>query len=126
MNVAFIQSELTVAGRGDKPPLIGQPGHVINLIPYFQRRPFEVRFARAHRSDYLIEVEQPGLDRFVDARQTMDLNLRYQLRGHGLELIATGRNLGNEPEGRFQGNRSQYDLHVLTGRTFSVGLRTTR
>jgi hypothetical protein len=96
------------------------------LIPYYQRGPFEVRFALAHRSHYLTAVETPGLDRFVDSRHTMDMNVRYQVRGQGLELIATARNLANAPEVRYQGDRSQYDLHVLTGRTFSVGVRTTR
>ena len=60
------------------------------------------------------------------ARETMDLTLRWQLRGQGLELLGTARNLANAPEVRYQGDRSQYDLHVLTGRTFSIGLRTTR
>jgi TonB-dependent receptor len=125
-NVAFIHSELSIVGRNDKLPFLGQPDRVVNLIPYYQRGPFEVRFALAHRSHYLTAVETPGLDRFVDSRHTMDMNVRYQVRGQGLELIATARNLANAPEVRYQGDRSQYDLHVLTGRTFSVGVRTTR
>jgi len=125
-NVAFINSELTIVGREQKLPFLGQPDRVINLIPYYQRGPFEVRFAYARRSDYLTAVVSQGLDRFVDSRETMDLTMRYQLAGPGLELIGTARNLANAPEVRYQGNRSQYDLHVLTGRTFSIGVRTTR
>lgn len=124
-NLALIDSELEVEGRDDRLPFIGQPDRVINLIPYFQRGPFEARFAYARRSDYLVAVEEPGLDRFVDSRETMDLTLRYRLAGRGLEMIATGRNLANAPEVRYQGTRDHYDLHVLTGRTFSLGLRTT-
>jgi TonB-dependent receptor len=125
-NVALISSELTVAGREERLPFLGQPDRVINLIPYYQRGPFEVRFAYAQRSEYLTAVVSEGLDRFVDSRGTMDLTMRYQLAGPGLELIGTARNLANAPEVRYQGNRSQYDLHVLTGRTFSIGVRTTR
>ena len=125
-NVAFINSELTIVGRDDKLPFLGQPDRVINLIPYFQRGPFEVRFAFARRSDFLSAVTTPGLDRFMAARETMDLSVRYQLRGPGLELMGTARNLSNAPEVGYQGNTGQYDLHVLTGRTFSVGLRTMR
>ena len=50
----------------------------------------------------------------------MDLTVRYQLRGPGLELVGTARNLSNAPEVGYQGNPGQYDLHVLTGRTFDA------
>ncbi len=39
---------------------------------------------------------------------------------------ATARILASAPEVSYQGNVSQYDVHTLTGRTFSIGLRTTR
>jgi len=125
-NVAFITSELTIAGRDGKLPFLGQPDRVLNLIPYFQRGPFEVRFAYARRSAFLAAVTTPGLDRFRAARETMDLTVRYQIRGPGLEFIGTARNLANAPEVGYQGHPGQYDVHTLTGRTFSVGFRTTR
>ncbi|MGZ8467796.1 MAG: TonB-dependent receptor [Gemmatirosa sp.] len=125
-NLAFITSELTIVGRDDRLPFLGQPDRVTNLIPYFQHGPFEARFAYARRSAFLSQVDAPGLDRFMAPRETMDLTLRYQLRGPALEVIGTARNLTNAPEVGYQGNPGQYDLHVLTGRTFSIGLRTTR
>jgi TonB-dependent receptor len=125
-NLAFITSELRIVGRTDALPFLGQPDRVTNLIPYFQRGPFEARFAYARRSGFLSQVNRPGFDRFMAARETMDLTLRYQIRGPGLEVIGTARNLGNAPEVGYQGNTGQYDLHVLTGRTFSLGFRTTR
>jgi TonB-dependent receptor len=125
-NLAFITSELTIAGRDETLPFVGQPDRVLNLIPYYQRGPFEVRFAYARRSGFLAAVTAPGFDRFTAARETMDVTLRYQLRGPALELIGTARNLSNSPEVGYQGNVSQYDVHTLTGRTFSLGVRTTR
>ncbi len=125
-NVAFITSELEIVGRAEKLPFLGQPDNVLNVIPYFQRGPFELRFAYARRSGYLSSVTTPGLDRFAAARSTMDLTVRYQIRGPQLEFIGTGRNLANAPEVGYQGNVNQYDVHTLTGRTFSVGFRTTR
>ncbi len=126
-NVAFITSELEIVGRDGTLPFLGQPDNVINITPYYQRGPFEIRFAYARRSDFLSSVDtRVGFDRFTEARQTMDLNLRYQLQGPRWEIIATGRNLGNSAEVRYQGTPDRYDLHVLTGRTFSLGLRTTR
>jgi hypothetical protein len=125
-NVAFISSELEIVGRTEKLPFLGQPDNVLNVIPYFQRGPFELRFAYARRSHYLAAVTTPGLDRFASARSTMDLTVRYQILGPGLEFIGTGRNLANAPEVGYQGNVDQYDVHTLTGRTFSIGFRTTR
>ncbi len=126
-NVAFITSELEIVGRDGTLPFLGQPDNVINIIPYYQRGPFEIRFAYARRSDFLTSVDtRVGFDRFTAARETMDLNLRWQLQGPRWEIIATGRNLSNAPEVRYQGQKDRYDLHVLTGRTFSIGVRTTR
>ncbi len=126
-NVAFITSSLEIEGRDGSLPFLGQPDNVINVTPYFQRGPFEVRLAYARRSDFLSSVDtRVGFDRFTAARETYDLNLRYQVRGPRWEIIATGRNLSNAPEVRYQGTPDRYDLHVLTGRTFSIGLRTTR
>lgn len=125
-NLAFITSELSIVGRAEKLPFLGQPDNVINLIPYFQLGGFEARFAYARRSGYLASVQTPGFDRFASARETMDLTLRYQIRGPKLEVIGTARNLANAPEVGYQGHVSQYDVHTLTGRTFSLGLRTTR
>ena len=125
-NVAFITSELEIVGRSEKLPFLGQPDNVLNVIPYFQRGPFELRFAYARRSGYLSAVTAPGFDRFRAERETMDLTVRYQIRGPGLEFIGTARNLSNAPEVGYQGNTSQYDVHTLTGSTFSFGFRTTR
>ncbi|MCU0648120.1 MAG: TonB-dependent receptor [Gemmatimonadaceae bacterium] len=125
-NVAFITSSLRIVGRNETLPFLGQPDQVINLIPYYQKGPFEVRFAYARRSSFLSAVTTPGFDRFTASRETMDLNVRWQLAGPKWEILATARNLTNAPEVGFQGNQSRYDLHVLTGRTFSLGLRTTR
>ena len=125
-NVAFIDSELRVDGRTENLPFIGQPNSVLNLIPYYQRGPFELRVAVARRSAFLNALTSPGFDRFTEARTTLDVNLRWQLRGPALELVLTGRNLTNAPEVGFQGLATQYDVHVLTGRTFSIGIRTTR
>lgn len=128
-NVAFVTSALTITGRTGELPFLGQPDQVLNLIPYYQRGPLEVRLAYARRSSFLSQVGTRSdgiLDRYQEARETMDLNVRYQIAGPKWELIATARNLTNAPEVGFQGNASRYDLHVLTGRTFSIGLRTTR
>ena len=123
-NAAFIESEVTVPGReGEELPFFGQSSRVFNLIPYYQRGPLELRLAWTYRGEFLDEVGGEAFeDRYVDDRQTIDVTARYRLLGSRLELLAQGRNLTNEAEAGYQGIRSRYDVHTLTGRTFTVGL----
>jgi TonB-dependent receptor len=124
-NVSLIDSDVTVPGREDEDlPFFEQSSRIINFIPYFQRGPLEIRAAMSYRDRYLSEVgEEQFEDRYIDSRTTWDLSAQYELPGRHLELYTQIRNLTNEPEVGFQGNRNRYDLHVLTGRTFSIGMR---
>jgi TonB-dependent receptor len=126
-NAAFIDSKVSVPGRdGGDLPFFGQSGRVINLVPYYQRGPVELRVAWTHRGAFLDEVGGEAFeDRYVDARETIDVTGRYRLLGERFELLAQGRNLTNEPEVGYQGVRSRYDVHTLTGRTFTLGIRAT-
>jgi TonB-dependent receptor len=126
VNAAFIDSDVTVPGReNDNLPFFEQSERIINLIPYYQRGPIELRVAMTHRDDYLDEIgEESFEDRYIEGRTTWDLSGKYRFRDGRLELFGQARNLTNEPEVGYQGIRSHFDLHVLTGRTFSLGLRT--
>jgi TonB-dependent receptor len=123
-NAAFIKSEVRVPGRDDeKLPFFGQASRVFNLVPYYQRGPVELRFAWTYRGSFLDEVgSEPFEDRYIDWRQTIDLSARLTLPGGRYEFLAQGRNLTNEPEVGYQGIDSRYDVHTLTGRTFTFGL----
>jgi TonB-dependent receptor len=123
-NAAFIDSKVTVPGREeDKLPFFGQSNRVFNLVPYYQRGPIELRLAWTLRGKYLNEIGGEAFeDRYIDSRETVDVTARYTFANSRLELLAQGRNLGNEPEVGYQGIRSRYDVHTLTGRSFTVGL----
>ena len=125
VNFALIDSDVTIPGReAEDLPFFEQSSRVINLVPYFQRGPIELRVAMSYRDEYLTEVGEASFgDRYIDGRTTWDLSGQYQLPGNRMELYAQVRNLTNEPEVGYQGVRSRYDLHVLTGRTISLGLR---
>jgi outer membrane receptor protein involved in Fe transport len=124
-NIALIDSDVTVPGREDEDlPFFEQSSRVINLVPYFQRGPLELRAAMSYRDAYLTEVGEAVFeDRYIDERTTWDLSAQYRLPGEQFELYAQVRNLTNEPEVGYQGERSRYDLHVLTGRTVAFGVR---
>ena len=95
---------------------------MFNVIPYFQRGPLEVRLAWTLRGSFLDEVGSESFeDRYIDSRQTYDLTARWRVLNR-YELQAQARNLGNEPEVGYQGIVSRYDVHTLTGRTFTFGI----
>lgn len=121
-NAAFIDSEVSVPGRDEKLPFFGQSDRVFNVVPYYQRGPIELRAAWTYRGEFLDDVGEEGfLDRYGDARATIDLSARLQL-SHWAEVIAQARNVTNEPEVGYQGIRSRYDVHTLTGRTITLGV----
>lgn len=121
-NAAFIDSEVSVPGRDEKLPLFGQSDRVFNLVPYYQRGPLELRAAWTYRGEFLDDVgEEVFLDRYGDSRTTIDLSARLRLN-RWAEVIAQARNVTNEPEVGYQGIRSRYDVHTLTGRTVTFGV----
>jgi TonB-dependent receptor len=124
-NIALIDSDVTVPGREDEDlPFFEQSGRVINFVPYYQRGPLELRVAASYRDEYLTEVGEAAFeDRYIDERLTWDVSGQYRIPGDRFELYAQVRNLTNEPEVGYQGVKSRYDLHVLTGRTVAFGLR---
>jgi outer membrane receptor protein involved in Fe transport len=112
-----------IPGReGEGLPFFGQSDQVYNVVPYYQRGPLELRFAWAYQSDYLIEVgDEPFEDRYFDNRATIDVSGRYAVTPR-VTLFAQARNVTDEPEVGYQGIRSRYDVHTVTGRSFSFGL----
>ena len=42
--------------------------------------------------------------------------------GGRYEFLFQGRNLTNEPEVGYQGVNTRYDVHTLTGRTYTLGV----
>jgi TonB-dependent receptor len=127
VNAALIDSDVTLPGReAEDLPFFEQSSRVINFIPYFQRGPIELRVAMSHRDAYLSEVGGETFeDRYIDGRTTWDASAQLEIPGRGFEVYAQVRNITNEPEVGYQGIRSRYDLHVLTGRTLSFGLRAS-
>lgn len=123
-NAAIIGSEVTVPGRENEDlPFFDQSDLVYNIIPYFQIGNLELRVAMNYQSEYLTAVGSEAFeDEYGDERFTIDLSGRYGFIDGLLQLNAYVRNLTNEAEREYQGRRSRNIGHVLTGRTFEVGL----
>lgn len=123
-NAAFMTSDVTVPGREDEDvPFFGQSDVVINVAPYYQYGPLELRAAVNYQSEYLDEVAEDAFeDVYGDERLTVDLSGRYELRGGTVQLNGYVRNLTNEAEREYQSIRSRRVYHALTGRTFEFGV----
>ena len=133
-NVAFIESEVEVPGREGELPFFGQSDLVLNVAPYFQKWGFQARMAWSYQSAALTQLESsPSTDRYDDKRSTVDASLSYDvnrtlteaLGSVDVKLFGEVQNITNEPETRYQGNPSQYDRHLVYGRTFTLGVTTS-
>ena len=123
-NLAIMDSDVTVPDREDEDlPFFDQSDFVLNLAPYYQVGPLELRFALNYQSEFLDEVATDALeDIYGDERLTIDISGRYEFMEGRLQLNAYVRNLTNEADREYQGRRSFRSYHELTGRTFELGL----
>jgi TonB-dependent receptor len=127
-NVAMMTSDVTVPGReAEDLPFFDQSDLVVNIAPYYQYGPLELRAALNHQSEYLDGVTGDAFeDIYGDERTTIDLSGRYEFRDGRVQLNAYVRNLTNEAEREFQGVRNRRVHHALTGRTFEFGVTIAR
>jgi TonB-dependent receptor len=121
-NAAFMQSDVTVPGRDDELPLFDQSDVVVNIAPYYQYGPLELRAAYNYQSEFLAEVsDDPIEDEYGDERTTIDLSGRYDLLDGRVQINAYVRNLTNEVEREFQALQRRGIFNAETGRTFELG-----
>lgn len=127
-NIALMTSDVTVPGREEEDlPFFDQSDVVLNVTPYYQYGPIELRAALNYQSEYISGVSEEAFeDEYGDERTTVDLSGRYELRGGQIQLNAYVRNLTNEAEREFQGIRNRRIYHALTGRTFEFGATIVR
>ncbi len=122
-NLAVMDSDVTVPDRDDDLPFFDQSDLVINVVPYYQIGPVEVRYALNYQSEFLDEVGSEAFEDFYgDERLTMDLSGRYEFANGRVQLNAYVRNLTNEAVIEYQGRSNRRSYHELTGRTFELGL----
>lgn len=127
-NLAVMMSDVTVPDREDEElPFFDQSDLVVNVAPYYQYGPFELRAALNYQSEYLDAVAEDAFDDiYGDERRTVDLSGRWELRDGGVQFNAYVRNVTNEAEREFQGVRDRRVHHALTGRTFEFGVTIVR
>ena len=103
-NVAIMTSDVTVPHRaGEDLPFFDQSDLVLNVAPYYQYGPLELRTALNYQSEYLHAVGGEAFDDiYGDERTTVDLSGRYDIMDGRVQLNAYVRNLTNEAEREYQ------------------------
>jgi TonB-dependent receptor len=125
-NVALMNSDVTVPDREDEDlPFFDQSDLTYNVIPFYQLRGFELRYALNYQGEYLTSVGADAFeDSYGDERLTMDVSARYTLWNERVQVNAYVRNLTNERVRSYQGRKTRTTFHELTGRTFELGVTT--
>ncbi|NJL12452.1 MAG: TonB-dependent receptor [Microscillaceae bacterium] len=140
-NFAYITSEAEYPGREDESlRLLRQPELTYNIIPYFQRKGWEVRVAITHRSDFLVvprttndgfvedaleinpNLTEADFDLYEDSRTVLDITAAYTIPSGKVKILAQARNLNNAPEQEYSGSKSRYDRYQAFGASYFLGV----
>ncbi|MFB6249835.1 MAG: TonB-dependent receptor [Salinibacter sp.] len=128
-NVAYIDSEVDVPGRGEL-PFFGQSDLVANATPYFQKWGFQARVALSYQSEALTDIgDKPFEDEYNADRTTWDASVSYEVNNllstNPVTVFARVRNITNESERTYQGVEGRYARDEVYGRTFTFGATTS-
>lgn len=122
-------------------PYEGLAKHTFNAIAYFERGPFNARFAYNYRSasaqtigangnantlgtNRAADGTPIGLYQYLIPQGYLDASFSYQINEQ-LRMVVEGINLTNEQMAHYVGERSTINEVYKTDRRFSVGLKLT-
>ncbi len=75
-----------------------------------------------YRDTYIDELQDPGVDRFVDSHTQLDITAKYRFSDNWL-LYAELTNIGDEPEYYYAGNRRRPLQYDEFGATYALGVQ---
>jgi TonB-dependent receptor len=105
--------------------LSGASDETYNASVFFEKYGVSARISYQYRSEWLnsIDLGEPRLDRFWDARPSLDASLRYSISDNWL-LFLDANNLTDEFGRRYNGDTNTvYEVEGF-GRSFLFGVRT--
>ncbi|PSQ96795.1 MAG: hypothetical protein BRD55_05855 [Bacteroidetes bacterium SW_9_63_38] len=123
-NGTFIESNLEVPGREDEDlPFFQQPDLITSVGPFFIWRGLDVRLNYSYTDDFVTQFAGAApQDRFLDARETLDLKVTYDITpNYSISLAA--ENLTESPLRIYQGNADQTWQAQSQGRQVWLGLK---
>jgi len=123
-NATFIESELNVPGRENEDlPFFQQPDLITSIGPFFIWQGLDIRLNYSYTDDFVTRFSGAApQDRFLDARETLDLKVTYDITpNYSVNLSA--ENLSENPLRIYQGDPSQTWQVQQKGRQFWFGIK---
>ena len=97
-NVTYVDSSVDVPGReNDDLPFFRQSRWIAGGALFYEKGPFEARFAVSYRDAYLTGVgSSADFDSYTDGRTVLDARIGYRIM-EGIEVFGSVSNIGEEP-----------------------------
>lgn len=122
-NVTLVDSEATLPD-GREVPLLKQNETVWNVALGYDKGPWDLRVSANYRGDYLDELFGDNIDRYTDGHLSVEASAKYELNDH-VQVYLEGKNLTDEPEYYYHGNKSRLSQYDEFGWSGVFGVRLT-
>lgn len=122
-NATFSDSEATLPD-GREVPFLKQSDEVYNLALGYDKGAWDLRVSANFRGAYLDELVEENLDRYNDDRTLIEAVAKYKINDQW-QVYVEGKNLTDQPEYYYFGDKSRLSQYDEFGRTFILGARWT-
>ncbi|PSJ39061.1 TonB-dependent receptor [Allosphingosinicella deserti] len=95
--------------------------HSVNIIPYFERGPFQARLSYNYRSSYFRTIGRLGSQEMVAPYHQLDLSAAFKVN-ENVTLTVNAQNLLDETYLQYSGTRDRPSAFYKNGRTFLASL----
>lgn len=97
-NVTYVDSDVIVPGREDEDiPFFRQSDWIANGAIFYEKGPFEARFAVSFRDDYIVNIgNSTASDIYNKNRTVLDARISYRILD-GVEIFGSISNFGDAP-----------------------------
>jgi iron complex outermembrane receptor protein len=92
---------------------------VANIIPYYEKGPFEARVSLNYRSQYFTDIGRLNSSDFTDAYRELDLQVAYHFTKK-ISLVLNASNLLDETYYSFSGTKNAPTALYKNGRVFGL------
>ena len=125
-NATYVDSSVTVPGREDEDiPFFRQSDWIASGALFFERGPFEARFAVSYRDDFIANIgSSTASDIYDKARTVLDARLSYRLL-EGLEVFTSVSNITEAPLTFYQTTPDQTYSRQIYGLNADFGVSAT-
>jgi TonB-dependent receptor len=122
LNYAWIDSSVSTFDRPDEVTFFRQPDSIANAQLYFENKRFEARLAYHWQAENLEGIgDTPKQDSYGDKRGVLDFKGSVRLNNNW-SIYAEARNLTNDTDRNFQGDRRYITLINQFGITYLAGI----